>query len=88
MSLTDEERVLVNVANTEIEQRDTRIRQLERLNQSLSAEIDRRRPIVEAAQVLARSLRRHEPESWSGTEEALERAVTNYEQASQLKVGQ
>lgn len=56
-----------------------RIRQLEQLNATLAAEVDRMRPVVEAAQVLARSLRRHLPESWSGTEEALERVVTTYE---------
>lgn len=61
-----------------------RIQQLERLNATLAAEIDRMRPVVEAAQVLTRSLRRHDPASWSGTEEALERAVATYE-ASQLQ---
>lgn len=58
---------------------ETRIRVLEKLNATLAAEVDRCRPVVEAAQVLARSLRRHQPESWSGTEEVLERAVTTYE---------
>lgn len=58
---------------------ETRIRALEKLNATLAAEIDAQRPVVEAARVLSRSLRRHEPASWSGTEEALERAVTTYE---------
>ena len=57
----------------------TRIHQLEQLNATLSAEIDRMRPVVEAGQVLVRSIRRHDPASWSGTEEALERTVTDNE---------
>lgn len=56
-----------------------RIQQLEKLNATLATEIDRMRPVVEAASVLSRSLRRHDPASWSGTEEALERAITVYE---------
>lgn len=60
---------------------ETRIRQLEHMNSTLAAEIDRMSPVVQAAQVLACSLRRHEPASWSGTEEALERAVATYESA-------
>lgn len=58
---------------------ERRIEQLEKLNATLAAEVDRCRPVVEAAQVLARSLRRHQPENWSGTEEALERVVSTYE---------
>lgn len=34
---------------TEVAQRDERIRQLERLNATLAAEIDRMRPVAEAA---------------------------------------
>lgn len=63
----------------EVAERDDRIRQLEKQCADLAAEVDRQRPVVEAAQVLTRSLRRHQPESWSGTEEALERAVAAYE---------
>lgn len=40
-----------------------RVRALEKQCAVLSAEVDRCRPVVEAAQVLVRSLRRHEPES-------------------------
>lgn len=58
---------------------EARIRALERINATLSAEIDQMRPVVEAAQVLSRALRRHGPASWLGTEEALERAVAKYE---------
>lgn len=61
---------------------DERIRQLDALVANLSNEIDRQRPVVEAAQVLARSLRRHSPASWNGSEETLERAVTTYEASS------
>lgn len=62
-----------------VQEYETRIRQLEKLNATLAAEIDRMRPVVKAAQVLTVSLRRHGPASWSGTEEALERVVTTYE---------
>lgn len=58
---------------------ETRIRALEKQCATLAAEIDRMRPVVEAARVFSRSLRRHTPASWSSTEEALERAVTTYE---------
>jgi hypothetical protein len=57
------------------------IQQLEKLNATLAAQIDRQAKVVEVAQVLSRSLRRHDPASWSGTEEALERMVTEYEAA-------
>lgn len=63
----------------EVAERDDRIRQLEKQCASLAAEVDRQRPVVEAAQVLARTLRRHEPASWSGSEELLERKVSEYE---------
>lgn len=59
--------------------RESRIRQLEKLSTTLAAEVDRQRPVIEAARVLSCSLRRHDPAGWSGTEEALERAVTTYE---------
>jgi hypothetical protein len=58
-----------------------RIQQLEKFNATLAAQVDRQAKVVEAAQVLSRSLRRHDPASWSGTEEALERMVTEYEAA-------
>lgn len=51
--------------------------------EALQAEIDRMMPVVEAAQVLVKSLRRHDPASWSGSEEALERTVTAYETKDQ-----
>jgi hypothetical protein len=54
---------------------------LERQCAALAAQLDRQAKVVEAAQVLSRSLRRHDPASWSGTEEALERMVTEYEAA-------
>ena len=63
----------------EVAERDRRIRQLEELNRVLSTEVDRMRPVVEAAQVLIVSLRRHGPASWSGSEELLERRVGEYE---------
>lgn len=47
--------------------------------QELVVRVNRMCPVIKAAQVLVRSLRRHQPESWSGTEEALERVVTIYE---------
>jgi hypothetical protein len=58
-----------------------RIQQLEELNAVLAAQVDRQAKVVDAAQVLSRSLRRHDPASWSGTEKALERMVTEYEAA-------
>jgi hypothetical protein len=59
---------------------EARIKALEQQCAVLAAQVDRMRPVVEAAQVLTCSLRRHEPASWIGTEEALERAITAYEQ--------
>lgn len=76
MGITTDTDVLSITDRQAEEARNTRIRQLEKLNATLAAEVDRQRAVVEAAQVLARSLRRHQPESWSGTEEVLERAVT------------
>jgi hypothetical protein len=58
-----------------------RVKALERQCAALAAQVDRQAKVVEVAQVLSRSLRRHDPASWSGTEEALERMVTEYEAA-------
>jgi hypothetical protein len=72
---------VIMASDGQVAERDTRIRQLEQLNATLAAQVDRMRPVIEAAGVLASSLRRHESESWSGCEEALERAVTEYKSA-------
>lgn len=57
-----------------------RIAQLEALNATLAAQLDRQAAVVQAAKILAISLRRQSLASWSGPEEALERAITTYEQ--------
>jgi predicted ATPase len=68
-------------ADAEFAKYETRIKALERQCAALAAQADRQAKVVEVAQVLSRSLRRHDPASWSGTEEALERMVTEYEAA-------
>lgn len=62
----------------EITKRDQRIRQLERLNATLSAEIDRMRPVVEVAQGWAHG----GASKWLPL---LAMEIVNYEQASQPK---
>ena len=56
-----------------------RIAALEQQCATLAAQVDRQAKVVEAAQVLVCSLGRMPPESLSGTEEGLEREVTEYE---------
>lgn len=72
-------------ARTELGLRDERIRQLERLNATLSAEIDCGRPVIEAAVNRADSLRRIHSDGLTADEIELVRTVANYEQASQPK---
>jgi hypothetical protein len=56
----------------------TRIRQLEGLNATLSAQVDRMRPVVEAALPLVEGVRRMP--AWSTEEAALEFAMRMYQQ--------
>jgi hypothetical protein len=55
-----------------------RIQQLEALNATLAAQVDRMRPVVEAALAVTRSLRG--TTDWSAEESALEYAARMYQQ--------
>jgi alkyl hydroperoxide reductase subunit AhpC len=61
----------------EVAERDTRIRQLEVLNATLAAQIDRMRPVIQAAIVYARTLRL--ASNWRDGEAPLEHAVRVYQ---------
>lgn len=71
----------------EVAERDERIVALEKLNATLAAQVDRMRPVVDAALVLASSLRGIA--DWSVEESALEYAARMYQQAmAQLAKGE
>ena len=53
MDLSAHQREWLDSAHDEINKRDERIRQLEALNATLAAQIDRTQPVVDAARVVA-----------------------------------
>lgn len=66
----------------EVAEHDARIRQLEQLNATLAAEIDRMRPVVEAAYQW-HSLSKYRPEHYLDHEQDLANAIVTYEAAKE-----
>jgi hypothetical protein len=70
----------------EVTERDTRIRQLEALNATLAAQVDRMRPVIEAAIAYARTLRL--ASDWRDGEAPLEHAVRVYQREMARMAGE
>jgi multidrug resistance efflux pump len=69
----------------EVAEQDKRIQQLEAQCATLAAQVDRMRPVIEAAQARVESLRQIHPDGWTQDEDVLVRDVTTYErQMAQL----
>jgi hypothetical protein len=70
----------------DVAERDTRIRQLEALNATLAAQVDRQRPVIEAAIAYARTLRL--ASNWREGEAPLEHAVRVYQREMARMAGE